>query len=307
MTEKHTCKICLTKVSQLQRHLTIKHNKMNLCDYLIEYKCQEEYHKINEVLKKIRSENTPWSINFYLKRGHTLDEAKAMLDEKRKSRKKPQTTPSEITHWINKGYSISDAEDKVLQYKKAIGKVPTLEKYIDQYGKSEGNKKWHKYKSNIAERQNVFLKKASPVLKEAKLIRWVKNSKTKNGPVRKFYSYKEYDEYWAAVKTATKLSIVVYKELIDPSGKNLGIIYGKNGYALDHKFSIYGGFVNRIHPLLIGCYQNLQLLPFNENSRKGQYCCISLEELKTYNTILNDSELSIQIKEQINEIFIEKS
>lgn len=307
MIEKHTCKICSSKVSQLQKHLTMKHNLTKLDDYLREYNCGEEYTRINMTLRQVRAKNSPWSVEYYVSRGKTISEAKQLIDKKKETRKKQKTTPSDPSHWVAKGFSHDDAVIRAEKYKKDIGSMPSLEKFIIRFGQDHGTKKWQEYQYKISNRQQTFLSKASDSIKEAKLIRWFNTSKTENGPVNKQFNYTDYVQYCRAVFTATKLSIIIYKELIDNTGDRLGIVYGKNGWAVDHKFSKYGGFVNKIHPLLIGSYQNLQLLPKVENIRKGQYCSITLDELNSYKTILDDTDISTVLKGKINEIFIEQS
>jgi len=50
-------------------------------------------------------------------------------------------------------------------------------------------------------------------------------------------------------------------------------------FELDHKYSIYEGFKNKINPKIIGCYKNLQILTKKENLKKGIECSITKEEL----------------------------
>jgi cell fate (sporulation/competence/biofilm development) regulator YmcA (YheA/YmcA/DUF963 family) len=280
---------------------------MQLLDYLKQFDCGEEFTSIDTALKVTRSKNSPWSVDFYVSRGKTQEEAKQILEEKQKLKKGPRISPANADHWINKGYSLEDAIQRADQYRKDIGQLPTLEKYVIRYGNKSGHEKWSKYRDCITNRQETFLTRASTIRHEAKLIRWFNTSKTKSGPVVKIFSYTDFEKYCDAVKTATKISVAVYGDLIDSGRQKLGIIYGKAGYALDHKFSKYGGFVNNIHPLIIGSYQNLQLLPKIENSRKGQYCSISLDEIKSYKTIIDDVEISQELKDKVNEIFIEQS
>lgn len=52
-----------------------------------------------------------------------------------------------------------------------------------------------------------------------------------------------------------------------------------NAYSLDHKFSIYEGFKQRISPKIIGNIKNLIMLPWHENRDKGRECSITLEEI----------------------------
>lgn len=306
MSEKHICKICSAKVSQLVKHLTIKHDGVKLLDYLSRFNCGEEFTTIENILKTDRSKNSPWSMEFYLTRGFSKDDAILELEKKRQERKKPKTSPASLEHWVNKGLSSDEAIDRVNQYKKDIGVVPTLENYVIKYGVQLGTEKWNTYLERIKNRQNVFLSRASENIHEAKLIRWFKTSSNKNGQVVKPFTYDDYNSYCNAVMTATKLSIAVYGNDIDPGRHKLGITYGKNGWHVDHRYSKYGGFINNIHPLIIGSIENLQLITKEENSRKGQYCSISINEVNSFKTIVDDDNISKELRNKINEIFIEK-
>ena len=54
----------------------------------------------------------------------------------------------------------------------------------------------------------------------------------------------------------------------------------EHGYALDHKFSIYDGFINNVDPKIIGHYKNLECIPESKNLKKNKNSSITLEELK---------------------------
>ncbi len=53
----------------------------------------------------------------------------------------------------------------------------------------------------------------------------------------------------------------------------------KDGYQLDHKYSILEGFKNDIKPDIIGNIKNLEFIPWKENRNKGSRCSITLEDL----------------------------
>jgi hypothetical protein len=61
---------------------------------------------------------------------------------------------------------------------------------------------------------------------------------------------------------------------------------GKKKYNLDHKYSVYDGFINGIQPEIISSVNNLQILPEHENISKHKNSCITLQELlEGYNVI----------------------
>jgi hypothetical protein len=53
----------------------------------------------------------------------------------------------------------------------------------------------------------------------------------------------------------------------------------KNGFSLDHIYSIKQGFLDKIDPSIIGSKHNLRIITISENSSKGIKCDISKEEL----------------------------
>ena len=53
----------------------------------------------------------------------------------------------------------------------------------------------------------------------------------------------------------------------------------EHGYALDHRYSIYDGFINNVNPKIIGHWKNLQMITEKENVKKGKKSSITLEEL----------------------------
>lgn len=53
----------------------------------------------------------------------------------------------------------------------------------------------------------------------------------------------------------------------------------KDGYHLDHKFSIITGYIENIPPFYIGNINNLEMLPAKENIKKGRNCSLTIDEL----------------------------
>ena len=60
---------------------------------------------------------------------------------------------------------------------------------------------------------------------------------------------------------------------------NLGLAGRPGATQVDHKYSVKQGFMDKISPLVLGCYQNLEVLPWEENLGKHTECSITLEEL----------------------------
>lgn len=53
----------------------------------------------------------------------------------------------------------------------------------------------------------------------------------------------------------------------------------KDGYQLDHRYSISEGFKEGIEPEIIGSIYNLEFIPWEDNLTKGSKCSITKEEL----------------------------
>jgi hypothetical protein len=56
----------------------------------------------------------------------------------------------------------------------------------------------------------------------------------------------------------------------------------KEGYHLDHKYSIYQGFKDNIPAKVIGCINNLEMLPSGQNLSKNRKCSVTKEEILSY-------------------------
>lgn len=281
-------------------------HKLSLSEYLTEHKCGQEYQRIESMLTMQRRSNSPFSVEFYTSRGHSIEEAKQMVVRKAKSCNRPKTSPADPQHWVNKGMPLEDAKFRAAKYRQDIGKLPTLEEFVTLHGEKIGKEKWNEYTLKIKNRFEKHKKSLSGNPTEAALLLWFKMSKVRWGNVIREFSYDDQKSYNKAVDTATKLSVALYGDIIDPGRSRLGILDGKGDWALDHKYSKYGGFINGIHPLIVGCASNLELLPKNKNMAKGAYCSISKDELLSFKTVLDDEEISKELRTKVNEIFIHK-
>lgn len=84
----------------------------------------------------------------------------------------------------------------------------------------------------------------------------------------------ERDIYYKKVWEITEASFRTCYNTINPDGVQRG-----TDWHLDHKFSIAEGFRQNVAPEIIGSSNNLQMLDRVSNIRKGDSCCVSLEEL----------------------------
>ena len=68
----------------------------------------------------------------------------------------------------------------------------------------------------------------------------------------------------------------------------------KNSYHLDHKYSIFRGFIDKIDAKIIGNICNLEMIPSIDNCSKKGNISISKEELlKNYNELMTKGSTTI--------------
>lgn len=84
---------------------------------------------------------------------------------------------------------------------------------------------------------------------------------------------KKFKRYNSLVYKHTNQTIQQYNiENIELRGREFG-------FDLDHKYSIYDGFINNIEPKIIAHYSNLKIIPMVENRKKSINSSISIEAL----------------------------
>jgi len=86
--------------------------------------------------------------------------------------------------------------------------------------------------------------------------------------------YEKLKKYRMLVTSETDRSLRHYKNKI----KNIHL--RGDDYHLDHKFSVYEGFMNNIDPHIIGHWRNLEIVTRKINRKKSYACSITLNELK---------------------------
>lgn len=277
-------------------------HKIRLEDYLEKYQNKEEYWRIQEELQPIFRASSPWAIEHYLSKGYSEAEGRAKIAERRANIKKCSTNPYQKEHWIKKGMSESEASVKIVEYKSSTSQQPTEAFCIRRYGKELGIQKFQTFKINFKARHAKMIENlmnGGHSLHEAKLLRSLSKSGIRRVPIDVWVNFKKYR---TAVDYLTKLTMLSIGEDAfsreDIDNKSL---------QLDHKFSCYGGWVNKISPFIIASVYNLQFISRIENCKKGQYCSITKEQLlEIYNKnplgeLREDNEVYKLINEFINE------
>lgn len=88
----------------------------------------------------------------------------------------------------------------------------------------------------------------------------------------------KFQKYNSIVYKETRKTIQKFSHKID----NINLRGIKYGYELDHKYSIYDGFQNKIKPKLIAHWKNLEILRISKNRSKNKQSSISLQELLSF-------------------------
>jgi len=158
-------------------------------------------------------------------------------------------------------------------------KQKALNTWIKKYGVDNPFKS-----SNIKEKIKQVLKDRYGVDNSANVnpeIRVNKGIKTKieRGWIIPDEFLSDYQIYRKKVKRLTETTYKTYKNIINPNNLER-VTNGKNGYQLDHKYSIIEGFLNNVEPKIISHHRNLQMIEWGSNRAKSKRCDIDLEQLK---------------------------
>ena len=111
-----------------------------------------------------------------------------------------------------------------------------------------------------------------------KRIKSVMKTKIERGLVIPDEFLSDYQLYRKKVKRLTEKTYKGHKSKINPNNLER-VTNGKNGYQLDHKYSILEGFLNDVNPEIISHHCNLQMLEWKKNRTKSKRCDIELQEL----------------------------
>jgi len=156
-------------------------------------------------------------------------------------------SPRTVGYWMGRGLTEEEAREKVSEFQKSL--------CIDTF-----MKKGLTTEQALSKQKETFQK--------------IEKTKLEKGLMIPLENREEFLQY---KKDAHALSRVIFrknKSTIDPEGLN-----DNPGYSVDHKFSIFHGFINKVPLEIISCVYNLRVIPLKENSTKLISSCISLQEL----------------------------
>lgn len=228
--------------------------KMKYCEY--GNKIFSDYHDKCKKDNKLYRQKSLMCEEYWIKRGFTKDQASEQISKIGRERsinfidlmcKSPHKQTTRIEYWLSKGYSTEESKIKLKDRQSTF----SYDKCIKKFGEKEGYIIW-------LERQNKWQK---TLIQNGYLKELTQEEKTK------------FDYYKKRVWSITKIQPIETLENYSNRGKN------KNDYHLDHIFSIYDGFLNKIQPEIIGSIINLRFIPAKQNLQKHKRSEIDKEFL----------------------------
>jgi hypothetical protein len=150
----YECKLCKKKIINITNHLRITH-KTTKEIYFKNFENEVEiYESFREKQKDFNKSNSPNCIDFYLKKGYTIEDANLILKEYRNNKlvfgKGKGNSPNQIEFYIKKGYSKDDA---ILKIKENNSR--SLESYIKKHGEFLGKEKYNKFIKSLEKRKET--------------------------------------------------------------------------------------------------------------------------------------------------------
>lgn len=260
--EKVSCPICGERLKEINTAHLRKHG----LDYHQVKKMFPDYDFISEnsLSKKATLSDLTPEQSKRLSYGHTLESRKEKWGEK-------------------------EGIKRHLKAKKAYSTSKTLQGYIDRLGEEDGKKEWKSKIEKISQSSKNYwdsLPKSKKIRgtlqwyqekygEEEGKLKWTQACNNKSKSLRKIpiELVEEFSLYKLLVNRITEINLKLY-------GKNILILElrGKQ-FHLDHMYSVYQGFVEKISPYIIGFIDNLELIPAKENCSKQLKCSQSLEQL----------------------------
>lgn len=185
---------------------------------------------------------SPKTIEYWLNKGYTKEQALDIIKKKGQNE-----SPRHINYWLrkcNNDYNMAKCLHMDFQDNISIGAI------IKKYNCTE---------DAAINKQNMFIEKMLNTMKERGYI--YKHTKS------------NFLEYTQKVRNISEKTYRRYKHIIDPDN-----LRGKE-YHLDHKYSIFQGFIDNIDEDVIGSLFNLEIIPAHNNQIKYKKCSITNEQL----------------------------
>ena len=203
--------------------------------------------------------------DFYLKRGHTLEESIHLAAKYNR-----ENSPVHIEYYIKRGKSIDYARKAIRKiHDKKNGRDSYREKLELQGFTPSEIDSIIKYSRGHCSRERLGDEEFEK--------RMTKTRKTfeERGLWVPLEDMSDYELYRKMVWDETNSNDIAKLENFEKRGR-AGV---EGAYHLDHKYSIQQGYINDIPPELIGSIKNLEFIPWEQNVKKQSNCSITEKEL----------------------------
>jgi hypothetical protein len=157
-------------------------------------------------------------------------------------------------------------------------KKKTIDSWVGKYGVSNPSK-LDSIKKKI---ESILMLKYSVnnagLIDVEKRIKAAIKTKKEKGLIIPDEFISDYKKYQKECRRKTEKNYKNYKNLVNPSNFER-VTNGKSGHQLDHKYSVFNGFIDGINTDTISHPCNLQMIKWEENRKKGIKNSIEIEVL----------------------------
>lgn len=266
----------------------------------------------NEAIYQI-SIRRPNNVNYYLNKGHTIEEASELVKQRQSKggavranlskEEKKKLTPRCIEFWLAKGQTLEEAQENLAQHQTMFNKAKCIEKYGEEQGLliwAERQKKWQATLNNKSDEEKKIInsKKNYWAYKSEEESNEIKNKTVTS--LKQYYDLMSVEEkrelgesisermirFGHATPIEERDAFAEYRNKVCLESKryNLNSLanFDKRGpmsYHIDHKYSVFQGFREGISHEIIGHICNLEMLTYDQNTSKGSNCSTTIEKL----------------------------
>jgi hypothetical protein len=255
----------------------------------------------------------PNNINYYINKGHTLEEATKLVKERQSKggvvranlskEDKKKLTPRCVEFWLAKGQTLEEARESLAQHQTMFSKEKCIEKYGEEQGLliwAERQQKWQETLNNKSDEEKKIINSkknhwANKTEEEANIVK----NKTVSS-LKQYYDSMSVDEKRELGKSISERMIKFgyatpieerdafeeYRNKVYSESKRYDLTslenFDKRGplsYHIDHKYSVFQGFKEGVSHEIIGHICNLEMLTYDQNTSKRSNCSITLENL----------------------------
>jgi len=258
----------------------------NFCSPKCVQRNEEVKKKINDTLEEKYGTRDPLEIKDGRKRGNAIISSKEFIEKQMEKNLKEygyktsfgkKEIQDKVKNTFIKNYGVSNP-----MFSKDFLKnnfIPALkEKRVSTYLERFGEMHPMKNKQVLEKMKNTNLEKYGvPFVSSNKMIKSkIRKINEQNGNWITEEQVKNFRDYTKLVWRYTNQNDLTVLENFDKRA------HTKEGYHLDHKYSIFQGFKDNIPAKVIGGINNLEMLQSGQNLSKNRKCSISKDEILSY-------------------------